>query len=54
MSEILNILGLAYKANKVILGKDCLNDFSKIKYLFIASDASTKTKERFLKKSLLL
>ena len=51
-SDVLNLLGLAYRAKKVALGDDaytCLTNAS-VKYLFIASDASAKTKERLYKK----
>lgn len=50
MDNVLSLLGLAYRAKKIVLGETCLEKISKVKFLFIASDASDKTKERYLKK----
>lgn len=52
MDKILNYIGLAYRANKILLGEEILNSFRyhRIKLLFLASDISTKSKERYLKK----
>ena len=50
MDNILSLIGLAYKAKKIYLGKQNLDNLKDIKYMFIASDASDKTKERFIKK----
>ena len=50
MDSVLSMLGLAYRARKVCLGDGVLENLGRITYLFIASDASDKTKERFLKK----
>lgn len=50
MNDVLSLLGLIYRANKLCLGENCLDNFKKIKFLFIASDASIKSKERYLKK----
>ena len=50
MDNILSLLGLMYKANKFLFGDSVLENITKVKYLFIASDASSKTKERYLKK----
>ncbi len=47
----LKTLGLAYKARKVISGELIYKNFKHIKLLFIASDASIKTKDRLLKKA---
>ena len=44
------MIGLAYRAKKVLLGKSCLDEIKKVRFLFIAGDASDKTKERYLKK----
>ena len=50
--KIINLLGLIRRANKMVMGETILEYFqkSKIYFLFIASDASDKTKERYLKK----
>lgn len=50
MDKFLNTLGLAYRAKKVVLGEEVLNQISDVKLLVIASDISSKSKERFLKK----
>ena len=50
MNDVLSLLGLIYRANKLILGENCLNNINKIKFLFISSDASIKSQERYLKK----
>ena len=50
MNNTLSLLGLIYRANKLYLGENCLDNISKVRYLFIASDASDSTKERYLKK----
>lgn len=51
MDEILNLLGIANRAQKLIYGSDMLKDMSKIKLIFLASDISNKSKERFEKKA---
>ena len=51
MDEVLKILGLASRARKLILGSDMLKDLSKVKLIFLASDISEKSKERFNKKA---
>ncbi len=50
--KVLALLSLIRKANKLVLSKEILNSFryGKIHYVFIASDASEKTKERYYKK----
>jgi ribosomal protein L7Ae-like RNA K-turn-binding protein len=51
--KLLNLLGLAFRARMVITGeKEVLNAVKtdKAKLVFIASDASDKTKDRFDKK----
>lgn len=50
MDSVLSLLGLIYKAKKMYLGENNLNNMSDVKYLFVASDASDKTKERYFKK----
>ena len=50
MDKRLNNIGLAYRAKKTLLGEEVLNKISKVKLLFLASDISEKSKERFLKK----
>ncbi len=50
--KVLALLSLIRKANKLVLAKEILKSFryGKIYYVFIASDASDKTKERYRKK----
>ena len=50
MDKSLSTIGLAYRAGKIVLGEEVLNQISKIKLLIIASDISMKSRERFLKK----
>ena len=50
MDNILSILGLAYKAKKVVLGEEILNRISKVRLIFLASDLSEKSRERYEKK----
>lgn len=50
MDKMLNTLGLAYRAKKVVLGEEVLENIKRVKLLFIASDISEKSRERFLKK----
>ena len=51
MDELLNLLGIANRAKKLIYGSDMLKDMSKIKLIFLASDISSNSKERFEKKA---
>ena len=48
--KTLSLLGLARRANKIIFGEVILERIRTVKFMFIASDASEKTKERYLKK----
>lgn len=50
MDNILTLLGLVYKAKKLVLGEEALNRMKDVKLLLIASDISEKSKERYLKK----
>ena len=50
MADMLNTLGLAYRAKKVVLGEEVLNRIDKVKLMFIASDISEKSRERYEKK----
>ncbi len=50
MNKILSLIGLAFRANKLKFGETVLEDIKHVKYMFIALDASEKTKERYLKK----
>lgn len=50
MDSILTLLGLIYKAKKLVLGEEVLNRIKEVKLIFIASDISDKSRERFLKK----
>lgn len=51
MDEFLKLLGLVYKAKKMILGEEVLNNMAKVKLLIIASDISDSSKKRVLKKA---
>lgn len=50
--KVLSLLGIARRANKTVFGEVILERFKdrEIKYVFIADDASDKTKDRYLKK----
>ncbi len=51
--KILNLLGLAYKARKVIIGEEnVINGLrdKKCRMVFVATDASEKTIDKFQKK----
>lgn len=52
--KVLGLLSISRKANKLCYAKDILDSFkyNKVHYVFIASDASDKTKERYIKKCL--
>lgn len=50
MDNVLSLIGLMYRAKKLVLGESVLENIESVKYLLIASDASDKTKERYLKK----
>ena len=42
--KTLSLLGLARRANKIIFGEVILERIRTVKFMFIASDASEKTK----------
>lgn len=53
-SKVLNLLGLARRAKKLIMGTDSLLSVlpsKKIKLIFVASDASSATKDKIDKKA---
>ena len=50
MDKTLSTLGLAYRAKKLVLGEEVLNQISDVKLIIIANDISEKSRERFLKK----
>ena len=50
MNKSLQLLGLIYRAKKLVLGEDVLNSLKDCKLLIIASDTSEKNRERYLKK----
>ena len=50
MDKILSTLGLAYRAKKLVLGEEVLNQIGDIKLIIIANDISENSRERFLKK----
>lgn len=54
MQQLLNLLGLATRARKIITGEDfCLDGIrnGQIKYLFLASDAGVNTTKRITDKA---
>ena len=54
MQQVLQILGLAFRAKKVISGEDfCIEGIRKgeIKYLFLAKDAGVNTTKRITDKA---
>ena len=50
MDKILNLLGLAYAARKMVLGEEVLNGMNRVKLVLVASDISEKSRERVDKK----
>ena len=51
MDKALQLLGLMYKAKKLVYSEDeVLNHLYELKFMLIASDISEKSRERFLKK----
>ncbi|MBQ0035670.1 MAG: 50S ribosomal protein L7ae [Firmicutes bacterium] len=50
MDSSLKLLGLMYRANKLLIGQEVLDNLKDCKLLIIASDTSDKNKERYLKK----
>ena len=50
MDSVIKLLGLVYRANKMVLGEEVLNQIKNVKLIFIASDISEKSRQRYLKK----
>ena len=50
MDDALKLLGLAYRAGKIVLGEEVLHQIRKVRLLFLASDISEGSRERYLKK----
>ena len=50
MDDVLKLMGLIYKAHKMIYGEELINRMKDVKLLFIASDISDKSRARLLKK----
>lgn len=50
MNKALSLLGLIYRARKMLFGEEVLNNIKDVKLLILASDISDKSKERYLKK----
>lgn len=50
MDSALQLLGLIYKAKKLIFGEEVLNRIDEIKLMIIANDISEKQRIRFEKK----
>lgn len=51
MDKMLSLIGLASAARKVVVGETLLKSLKNVKLIFLANDASCKTKERFSKKA---
>lgn len=50
MNDILNLLGLIFKAKKMLLGEQILKNFKSVKILILAKDISSSSRLRFEKK----
>jgi len=50
MPKILDYLGFAKASRKLLYGKQILENLAKVELVFLASDLSQKSKERFVKK----
>ena len=50
MDSVLKLLGLVYRAKKIVLGEEVLESIKDVKLMLIASDTSDKSVERYLKK----
>ena len=50
MLKVLSLLGIIKRAGKLVYGEMVLDKIRSVRFLFIASDASAKTKERYYKK----
>ena len=50
MDNALSLLGLIYRARKIVLGEEVLNQMKKIRLVLIASDISQGSRERIEKK----
>ena len=51
MADALKLLGLIYKAKKMLLGEEVLNHIDKVELIILASDISDKSRDRYIKKS---
>ena len=50
MDDVLKLMGLIYRAHKMIFGEELVKRIKDVKLLFIASDISDKSRARFEKK----
>ena len=50
MDDVLKLMGLIYRAHKLIFGEELVKRIKDVKLLFIASDISDKSRARFEKK----
>lgn len=50
-NELLSVIGLAKKANKLIYGETLIKNFSSVKFLFIFNDISNGSLKRLLNKA---
>ena len=50
MDKVLSLFGLCYRAGNILLGEKCLDNMAKVKLVVVASDISSISKERYLKK----
>ncbi|MGM9970500.1 MAG: L7Ae/L30e/S12e/Gadd45 family ribosomal protein [Anaeroplasma sp.] len=54
MDKILNNLGLCFRANGLVSGEEIVCDYlakGKVKYIFLASDASANAKKKIINKA---
>ena len=50
MDDVLKLMGLIYRAHKMIFGEELIKNIKNVKLLFLASDISDKSRARYEKK----
>ena len=50
MDNMLSTIGLAYRAKKIVLGEEVLNQINDVKLMIIVTDISQSSLNRFIKK----
>ena len=50
MNDALSLLGLVFRARKIVLGEEILRQIKKVRLMVIASDISASSRERLEKK----